>query len=239
MGHIEEKTESYVTDPAGKHGAKQGTRSVSHQLLTFRRLHIWELTKRLAIILMASPWFWSCCELQPNVMQILKIRTGADGLELMQHNVSGKNSTQISAGGGWRKILGYILLMEWSDLMGVGWFLAPFKTIVDSQLPSIFSGYHILMFLWGLTFLFSVLGDRDGTCPWPGHSGHSIVLATVIGWGMGTGHMSAHKESITGRDFYKNFWERVAVSSVAERRGCAPGAAGGHLATTLEETAWT
>lgn len=56
---------------------------------------------------------------------------------------------------------------------------------------------------------------------------------------MATGHMSAHKESIIGRDFYKNFWERVAVSSVAERRGRAPGAAGGHLATTSEETAGT
>lgn len=112
MGHIEEKTESYVTDPAGKHGARQGTRSVSHQLLTFRRLHIWELSKRLAIILKSSPWFWICCELQPNVMQILKIRAGGDGLELMQHNVSGKNNTQISAGWGWRKVLGYTLLME-------------------------------------------------------------------------------------------------------------------------------
>lgn len=95
MGHIEEKTESYVTDtdPAGKHGARQGTRSMSHQLLTFRRLHIWEFSRRLAIILMASPWFWSYCELQPNVSQILKSRIGGDGLELMQHNVSRQNST--------------------------------------------------------------------------------------------------------------------------------------------------
>lgn len=87
MGHSEEKIESYVTDPAGKHVARQGPRSMSHQLLTFRRLHIWEPSKRLALILMASPWFWGCCKLQPNV-QVLKVRTG-DGLGLMQHSVSG------------------------------------------------------------------------------------------------------------------------------------------------------
>lgn len=36
MGHVEEKITSYVTDPAGKCGASQGTRNVSHQLPTVR-----------------------------------------------------------------------------------------------------------------------------------------------------------------------------------------------------------
>lgn len=105
MGHIEEKTESYVTGPAGNRGARQDTRGVSHQLPTCRS-SIFGSPAKLATILQESSGSWGCSELQPNVLQVLKIRTDGDGLGLMQHGVSGQNSTSISDRWGQKKKLG-------------------------------------------------------------------------------------------------------------------------------------
>lgn len=66
MGHTEEKTESYVTGPAGNCGARQDTRGVSHQFPTCRS-SIFGSPAKLNTILQNSSGSWVCSELQPNV----------------------------------------------------------------------------------------------------------------------------------------------------------------------------
>lgn len=103
MGHIEEKNchmSQIQLEDVGPDRA-QGHESVTAP--NFQKLQIWKPNKRLYIILIESPWLRGCCELQPNVIQVLKIRTCADRLGLMQHDVSGKTVFRSQLGMGWRK----------------------------------------------------------------------------------------------------------------------------------------
>lgn len=80
---------------------------------------------------------------------------------------------------GWRKKLGYTLLTESSDLVGVGWVLVQCKTTMDFQLPGIFSspasGNHVLMSFGDSSFSLLSLCARGGNMPAAGPQKESIL----------------------------------------------------------------